>query len=227
MVELRGAGATEERFREEAPQCSALHLATHGFFAAEDKQSAAAVDASDRAAGFISGDRRQAIKGYSPGLLSGLVLAGANDPPPLPADVAKWDKLPDDGIMTADEIASLPLAGVKLVVLSACDTGLGEVAGGEGLLGVQRAFQVAGARTTIATLWKVNDKATAWLMQRFYTNYLEKEMTPLDALREAQLWALDHPELVPRGADAPMKHSGDGRLSPEFWAAFTVSGDWR
>jgi CHAT domain-containing protein len=114
---------------------------------------------------------------------------------------------------------------VRLAVLSACETGLGETAGGEGLLGMQRAFQVAGVRATIATLWKVNDLATRRIMEQFYRNYLEQEMSPLDALRAAQIWALRNPELVPRGADAP--EGQRSALPPEFWAAFVLSGDWR
>ena len=76
----------------------------------------------------------------------------------------------------------MPLENVDLVVLSACETGLGEVAGGEGLLGVQRAFQVSGARTTIASLWQVDDSATRILMERFYRNRWQEKMTKLDAL---------------------------------------------
>lgn len=229
IVHLRGAEATEEAFRGSGPECYLLHLATHGFFAAKNKKPALAVNDSQRDALRDNplGDRVAAVRGSSKGLLSGLVLAGANDPPEIPEDPAKFAALPDDGILTAEEIAFLPLGGAQLVVLSACETGLGEVAGGEGLLGVQRAFQVAGARTTIATLWKVNDEATRRIMEEFYRNYLERRMPPLEALREAQLWALNNPDLVPRGADAPAEGSMPSRLPPQFWAAFTLSGDWR
>jgi CHAT domain-containing protein len=129
--------------------------------------------------------------------------------------------------LTADEIAVLPLGKAQLVVLSACDTALGKAEGGEGVLGVQRAFQVAGARATIASLWKVNDKSTMWIMKKFYYYYLEKGLSPLAALREAQLDAIKDPN-VPRGArpvserDAPTK-----KLPPRYWAAFTLSGSWQ
>ncbi|HMP04765.1 MAG TPA: CHAT domain-containing protein, partial [Lacipirellulaceae bacterium] len=122
-------------------------------------------------------------------------------------------------------IAMLPLGNVQLVVLSACETGLGESAGGEGLLGIQRAFQVSGVRSTIASLWKVSDSATRQIMAEFYSNYLKKGMSPLDALREAQLWALRNPDL--RGAAPPEAELKMRRLSPRLWAAFTISGDWR
>ena len=116
---------------------------------------------------------------------------------------------------------------MDLVVLSACETGLGEVAGGEGLIGIQRAFQVAGARTTIASLWNVDDEATRRLMETFYRNYWKKDLSKLDALRTAQLWLLNHPEVV-RGANRLDQESrGSKRLSPRHWAAFILSGDWR
>ncbi|MEX0614016.1 MAG: CHAT domain-containing protein, partial [Pirellulales bacterium] len=229
VAELRGQTATEERFRALAPQCYILHLSTHGFFAAPHKKSALIMTAANGRSprGNPFGDRLEVVRGYSPGLLSGLVLAGANNPPVLPRTLPELTMVSDDGYLTADEIAFLPLNNAQLVVLSACETGLGEVAGGEGLLGIQRAFQIAGARTTIATLWQVNDEATRRIMEEFYRNYLEKQLTPLDALREAQLWALNNPDLVPRGADDPPNNTASGRLPPKFWAAFTLSGDWR
>ncbi len=224
VVQLRGAAATEEEFRRLAPQCYIMHLATHGFFASED---ALGPDGSEesRAAGFDDGG---SAYGYSLGLLSGLALAGANNPPEIPDDPALLDRMPDDGFLTADEIAVLPLGAAQLVVLSACDSGLGATAGGEGLLGVQRAFQVAGARTTIASLWMVNDEATRRIMEEFYRNYLDREqgMSALEALRAAQIWALNNPDLIPRGADAPPDEGRLERLPPQFWAAFTLSGAW-
>jgi tetratricopeptide (TPR) repeat protein/CHAT domain-containing protein len=229
IVELRGPAATKAQFCALAPQCYILHISTHGFFATPAAQSALAAAPVDQRKdpGNSFDGRFEAVHGFSPGLLSGLVLAGANDPSAPPTDSTQ--QIPDDGYLTADEISFLPLGGAQLVVLSACETGLGEVAGGEGLLGIQRAFQVAGARTTIATLWKVNDQATRRIMEEFYRNYLDKEkqLSTLDALREAQLWALRNPDLVPRGADAPPTEANHSHLSPEFWAAFTLSGDWR
>jgi CHAT domain-containing protein/tetratricopeptide (TPR) repeat protein len=208
--------ADETRFRELAPQYRHLHLATHGFFAGEQYVSAlesrSAAEHRDRA---MLANRELPVTGYHPGLLSGLALAGANMEPTSAAD---------DGLLTAREIGVMNLSGVDTVVLSACDTGLGETAGGEGLLGVQRAFQTAGARMTVASFWKVDDLVTRFLMERFYRNLWEKEMPRLDALREAQLYVLNHPEKI-RGSDAPQE--AEPRTSPRFWAAFTLSGDWR
>jgi tetratricopeptide (TPR) repeat protein/CHAT domain-containing protein len=218
IVGMSGADATEERFRELAPQCYLLHLSTHGFFAAENL--AAAKNANEDAAA----TRSDEALGFSPGMLSGLVLSGANLGPGEPNQDGH---MPDDGFLTADEIAVLPLGKAQLVVLSACDTALGKAEGGEGVLGVQRAFQVAGARATIASLWKVNDQATMWIMKEFYNQYLTGGKSPLEALREAQLKAIIEPNL-PRGA-RPVSERGvlTKKQPPRYWAAFTLSGSWQ
>ena len=223
LTTLKQSTATEQAFRDEASNFATLHLATHGFFAAADKKSALAGDANRDERQRLSSERDQMIRGFNPGLLSGLAFSGANRKPKLGQD---------DGILTADEIAFLPLEHVDLVVLSACETGLGEVAGGEGLIGVQRAFQVAGAGSTVASLWNVGDVATQRLMERFYRNYWQKKMSKLDALREAQLYLLNHPQAVNdenRGLTQkkPQPGAASKRLSPEMWAAFQLSGDWR
>ncbi len=229
VLDLRKSTASETAFRTFAPECTFLHLATHGFFAAPDKQSAMSVElvAQRRSEITRMGETgRDALRGFNPGQLSGIVFAGANQPP-LPVALRNGQSNDDDGIMTADEIAFMPFKGVKLVVLSACDTGLGEVAGGEGLLGIQRGFQIAGAGSTVASLWKVNDAATRRLMQEFYSNYLDKEMGMLDALRETQLWALRNPSEIPRGATREPDSEQPNRLPPQYWAPFVLSGDWR
>ena len=219
---LEGAAATQAALVEQASGHLYLHLATHGYFAAPRFKSA--LDRSTqgsqvRGGTFVSD---QSLAGYHPGLLSGLALAGANQPTEE-----------DDGILTAEEISSVNLSGCELVVLSACETGLGKAAGGEGLLGLQRAFQAAGARTVIASLWKVDDVATRDLMERFYDNLWTKTKpdgsplyTKLAALREAQLWMLR--ERGPRGATRRQDEDPNSkRLPPYYWAAFVLSGDWR
>jgi CHAT domain-containing protein len=215
-ISLVRGQAGEAKFRELAPRYRHLHLATHGFFAGAEYASAldAVASVNERGRALLVG-RESPVVGTSPGLLSGLALAGANREPSGAAD---------DGILTSQEIAALDLSGVDTVVLSACDTGLGATAGGEGLLGVQRAFQAAGVRTTVASYWKVDDLVTRLLMERFYRNLWDKEMTRLDALREAQLYVLDHPEAL-RGGDAPQETKE--RTSPRLWGAFSLSGDWR
>ena len=222
---LRGGQATEEAFRQRAPRHRYLHLATHGYFAPEELRSALAPEPTGPhpAAGPMRrGDDLfggQGIVGFHPGLLSGLALAGANRPP---------EPGKDDGVLTALEVAELDLEGVDLTVLSACETGLGEPAGGEGLLGLQRAFQEAGARGVVASLWSTEDEPTRALMVRFYENLWQKRMGKLEALREAQLWMLREGRvrgLVPLDEEQPA--SRPGRVPPRYWAAFILSGDWR
>jgi CHAT domain-containing protein len=103
---------------------------------------------------------------------------------------------------------------------------LGEVAGGEGLLGLQRAFQLAGSHAVVASLWRVPDQATRHLMERFYSNLWGREprMTKIEALRDAQLWMLR--EGASRGLEAEADAAGRKRLAPYYWAAFVLSGDW-
>jgi CHAT domain-containing protein len=132
------------------------------------------------------------------------------------------------------ELASLDIGGAELVTLSACETGLGPTAGGEGVLGLQRAFQVSGTRTVVASLWPVPDRATRLLMDRFYENLWNKKMTKLQALREAQLALLNANRpggveirggLTRLSGDRP--GAADARTPPFFWAGWVLSGDWR
>ena len=172
-VTLEGADATEAGLRAAAPKATWLHLATHGFFSPPTSRSVlASGDAAFGAGG---------IGGFHPGLLSGLVLAGANAPPKAGGD---------DGILTALEVSALDLSRVELAVLSACETGLGKAAGGEGVLGLQRAFQAAGAKSVVTSLWQVPDVPTQKLMERFYDNLWAKKLSRLEALRRAQIWML-------------------------------------
>jgi CHAT domain-containing protein len=182
------------------------------------------------------------VTGRNPLILSGIVLAGANRPPQTDAWGAPAG---DDGILTAEEVAELELSGAELVVLSACETGLGDVAGGEGVFGLQRAFGLAGARAVIASLWKVDDAATLLLMEEFYANLWQKKLPKLEALRQAQLTVLRNPdqidqrrqqldqELARRGLKLdqikalPNGGKIQGRSHPALWAAFVLSGDLR
>ena len=211
---LRGGKATEEALRQMAGKYRYLHLATHGYFAPPELRSAPGPsDPAARPGTDLFGAR--GVAGFHPGLLSGLALAGAN--------VRPTPSGRDDGILTALEVAELDLAKVELAVLSACETGLGEVAGGEGLLGLQRAFQVAGACSVVASLWKVPDIQTQNLMARFYENLWRKGLPPRAALRAAQLEMLR--EGYQRGLvpiDEPRKTE---RVPPFYWAAFVLSTD--
>lgn len=232
---LSGEEATEANFMTRARNAHYVHIVTHGYFASPTVQAISQCEAASPLDASAAVRLRNTGKAYLPGLLSGLAMAGSNCLPPDKRSA-------DDGILRATEIESASFEGVNLVVLSACETGLGAVAGGEGLTGLQRAFHIAGARSVIASLWKVDDRATQELMKQFYTNLWIKKMSKIDALREAQLWMLRHPQelegmgvegAAPRGqprklADkATTTATSKGRTDPYFWAAFQLSGDWR
>jgi CHAT domain-containing protein len=222
---LRAEKANESEVCRQASAHRYLHLATHGFFVEKSSLSAIKSVPSGKPALGKKRTGQSVVVDVHPGLLSGLALAGANQPGER-----------DNGILTALEVADLDLAGVYLVTLSACGTGLGTLNRAEGLQGLQRAFQVAGARTVIASLWDVPDQSTRLLMQRFYDNLWNKRISRLEALREAQLWMLREVSTQPevfrglmRGLDfLDEQEPRAGRpLSPFFWAAFVLSGDWR
>ncbi len=140
---------------------------------------------------------------------AGLAFAGAN------RRAAAGAVEGDDGILTVDEVSSLDLEGVEWVVLSACDTGLGELRAREGVMGLRRVFQQAGARTVIASLWSVADEdAGAW-MHSLYENHFQKKMDTAAAVRAASLGALQAARA--RGAGG----------HPYHWAGFVAVGDWR
>src|SRR5208282_2113654 len=101
------------------------------------------------------------------------------------------------GILTGESLVDLNLSGLELAVLSACETGLGDVAGGEGTFGLQRAFHLAGTRDVVASLWKVPDQSTAALMALFYRNLWTQNLSPMESLRQAQLEIYKHPDKIP------------------------------
>ena len=169
VTSLRGSGATEQAFRRSFGHPRFIHLATHGF----------SIPPEAAAKGFRSGDGEDywtsnpmGLSRIHPGLLSGILMAGANRP-------ARVDR--DDGVLTAVEAQHLDLAGTDLVVLSACESAVGTSTRGEGLMGLQRAFQVAGARSLVSSLWSVEDNATAALMDEFYANLWSRRLPRLEA----------------------------------------------
>ena len=220
-VKLSGGKATSGAVRAGLGKVRYAYLATHGFFAPETVKSAADRDGKERL-----GEDRTPV-GWHPLLLSGLAFAGANREP-KPGE--------EDGILTALEISELDLTRLELAVLSACETGLGNVNKGEGLLGMQRAFAAAGARSVVASLWSVDDTATKQLMADFYSLAWDTKnvVSRAEALRKAQLAMLFGKTLdgKPRGVGKapeklPMGGDKRGRTLPYYWAAFVLSGDWR
>ncbi len=236
---LSGGEASTARVLAELPKARWAVFATHGFFADPKLRSALQLDESIfEKRDFLLGGERTTPVGRNPLLLSGLVLAGANLPRPndefgIPSG--------DGGILSAEQIAGLPLDKLELAVLSACDTGLGEVAGGEGVFGLQRAFHQAGAANVVASLWKIDDQATAALMRLFYYKLFRENKPPLAALREAQLAIYHHPEQIGPLAsarapdfgkkvklvDSGKSKTSNGRAATRLWAGFVLSGAGR
>jgi CHAT domain-containing protein len=214
---LRASEATEGAVRETADKYRWMHLATHGYFAPVELKKGFRQSRSGEGLWEASEELSEA------GVLSGLALAGANR-----LDLQEDE---DDGILTAEEVAGLDLRGVEMVVLSACETALGRRVGGEGMLGLQRAFQVSGARTVVASLWNVNDQATRRMMEQFYEQVWQGGVSKLAALRQAQLRMLESEPRreVSRGVALASELSAPRRtrISPYYWAPFVLSGDWR
>ena len=187
---LSGKQVTEAAIKRiEGP--SILHIATHGFFL-EDPEAVAS-DASG------SAKEKTGMVPENPLLRSGLALSGAN--------VRKSGA--ENGILTALQASSLNLWGTKLVTLSACDTGIGEVKDGEGVYGLRRAFFLAGTQSLVMSLWPVSDPVTREMMVDYYTG-LKRGLGRGEALRQAEL--------------AMLKRKG--RQHPFYWASFIESGEW-
>jgi CHAT domain-containing protein/Flp pilus assembly protein TadD len=205
-----GKDAIEEVLRTmKAPRI--LHLATHGFFLKDIQFSPLTNPSSKRGITTVKTHTKrpsiQRIKIDNPLLQSGFVLAGANDV--LKSSGSKSF----DGVVTAEKILSLKLRGTDMVVLSACNTGVGEVKRGEGVFGLRRAFAQAGARSLIMSMWSVPDKETTELMVAFYKNILSEKMNRCQALRQA---ALKEMRIVKQRY---------GHANPFFWGAFVFMGE--
>jgi CHAT domain-containing protein len=236
---LTGSDASTARVLAELPKARWAHIATHGFFADPKIRSALQLDERNFARQqFLGPIERTTVAGRNPLIMSGLVLAGANVPRPRDEFGISQG---DGGLLTAEAIAVLPLRNLELVVLSACKTASGEVAGGEGVFGLQRAFHLAGAHNVIASLWEVDDQATAALMRLFYHKLWVEEKPPIVALRESQLALYRNPDNVgdlatTRGPDftkvvkrvEATNGTGSKKTAPtKVWAAFVLSGAGR
>ena len=241
---LTESEATSARLLKELPQARYAHLATHGFFDeknfTEERQRLAKQGQDFRLNYQFDQNRTTQFGGQalrSPLAYSGLVLAGANAPEKAGSD---------GGILSGEAIVELPLEGMRLCVLSACETGLGEWTRDVGVLGLVRAFHLAGCRDVVASLWKVDDAATAALMTLFYAEMWDKGKPPLEALALAQRIVSRRTDLIPdlagvRGSanadkavkaatdEVPTKPLPEGvrRLPPKYWAAFQLYGTGR
>lgn len=193
---FQGASGSEAEFKRigaltNSSSPTILHLSTHGYFFPPPSGSDL-TESVEKRYSFITHDH--------PMLRSGLIMAGAN-PYWLKEKVAQNE---EDGILTSYEISQMDLSDTKLVVLSACETGLGVVNTVEGVYGLQRAFKIAGAKQIISSLWQVPDFQTYELMDLFYKGYLEEKLSPGEALRLAR--------------DKMRKK----RYEPFYWAGFVL-----
>lgn len=207
-IVLTGPAATEPAFKEMAPGRRILHLATHGFFL--DGECPSILDGVRGIGGVAAARESLAVvaEEENPLILSGLALASAN----RRADAAVED---EDGILTAEEVGAMDLSGVEWAVLSACSAASGRFRPGEGLVGLRRAFQIAGARTLIMSLWPVDDEAAVQWMTSLYEARLRKRLATAEAVREASLRTL-----------ASRRRRGVS-THPSTWAGFVATGDWR
>jgi len=189
-VVLTGSRASKTAL-EQTGAPSILHIASHAFFLPENGAPAAAAVADTRS-------MTTAVQSPNPLLRSGIALAGAN-----------LSRPGDSGILTALEASTLNLWGTRLVTLSACDTGVGDVKTGEGVYGLRRAFFVAGSESLVMSLWPISDQVTRSVMTRYYAGLARGEGRAA-ALRRVQLAML---------ADKKRNHAF-------YWAGFIEAGDW-
>ncbi len=187
--EYFGRDATEESLKKLSTAPKILHIATHGYFCE-------------------GGDSLENNELNNPLLRSGLAFAGANE---IINNMEKISSADEDGILTALEASGLSLFGTDLVALSACETGIGELVSGEGVFGLRRAIQHAGARTILMSLWKVPDKETAELMDGFYKRWLSGK-SKLDSFRESAISILKKSR----------EERGHGH--PLLWGGFVLIG---
>ena len=192
------AQAQEKVLRDLDQPPEILHIATHGFFLKADDTLRKRLLKLQR-----SSDFQFPPPGDNPLLRAGLAFAGINSNAQVLGDI----DTDNDGVLTALEVLGLDLTGTRLAILSACETGLGEIHEGEGVYGLRRAFQEAGAQSVVSSLWEVSDAGTQTLMAALYKRLLAGK-TPHDALREAQLEMLRNPQWS----------------MPYIWSAFFMVG---
>jgi CHAT domain-containing protein/tetratricopeptide (TPR) repeat protein len=201
VLMLSGRAATKAALTKAIVGRKVVHLATHGFFLGAD--CAAPIPRTRGVGGIVAA---AAVPVDNPLLLSGLALAGVN---------ALSGARQSNAILNAEEIAGLNLQGTEWVVLSACDTGLGQITSGEGVFGLRRALQIAGVHTIIMSLWSVEDQSTRDWMKALYAARLTKQLDTPDAVRAASLQLLEQ------------RRKRNLSTHPFYWAAFVAAGDWR
>lgn len=202
---LRLGAEAREAELEAVQSPSVLYLATHGFFLSDQEfKQTNPTGWNSEFARFGRSMDRAPNDFENPLTRCGIALSGANHVQQISKAIA------EDGVLTGLEASLLDLQGTELVVLSACDSGSGEIKIGEGVMSLRRAFRIAGAETVLASHWEVSDKATNALMTEFMRRWRAGEQRA-HAWREAQLTLLRSKDLS----------------NPFFWSAFTLTGEWR
>jgi len=196
--------ATEDEFKLMASNSNILHIATHGFFYPDpnevQEETEKKVEYGDVVfrGGNCGFGVNSFVESYNPLMRSGLVFAGAND---VWSKQVKNDSI-DDGVLTAQEVANIDMRKTELVVMSACETGLGDIKGSEGVYGLQRAFKMAGVKYEIMSLWQVPDKETEEFMTTFYKKLIKQKDI--------------------KKAFADTQKEMRNKYDPYFWAAFVL-----
>jgi CHAT domain-containing protein len=202
---LTDNNATETFFKQNAGNYNILHLATHGFFFddpnnirfEEKKEKVEYGEVTFRGAGRGGFGVNSFVNNSNPLMRSGLVLAGAND-----VWVKKEQGSAEDGVLTAQEVTQIDMRKNNLVVLSACETGLGDIKGSEGVYGLQRSLKMAGVKNIIMSLWQIPDKETVEFMGKFYEKFL--------AMKDI------------RQAFSEAQHEMRLKYNPYYWGAFVL-----
>jgi CHAT domain-containing protein len=229
---LTGAHATLPRVLEALPHVRSLHFATHGFYLDDVLTSKLELAAAQSPPSSLAVNQsRYSVLARNPFLRSGLVLAGANQQVCLDAHGLPYL---GDSVLSGEAVMALNAENVELVVLSACDSGKGDAISGEGSWGILGAFHAAGTRNVVGGLWRVSDQATAKLMTEFYRHLGQDGMTPLEALRAAQLTMARQSSLpssdrgVDFGKTLPVSGESNGARAAAAavrdWAGFVLSG---
>lgn len=213
-VLLKSGQASEASLKAAAQGAEIIHVATHGFFSDRPSWMNTTPDTGgEMSIQEIKPSSGPAGSFLSPGLMSGLVLAGANHGRSSSANNRR-NPGSDDGYLTAEEISWLDLGRCQLIVLSACDTGRGRSVPGEHLIGLRRSLRLAGAQHSITSLWRIDDEKTSDFMIEFYRNLWKGGLHIHEALRQAQL------EILRKNRVA----FNDGR--PSSWGAFVLDSTW-
>lgn len=208
IVELRDEHASERNVRRESNGARYIHFCTHGFSVPNGARFRSQAEA------------RPTDADDSSHQVTGISLSNANHL------FAVGERSETDGVLLTDEIVKLDLTETEMVTLSACQTALGELVPGEGMLSAQRALHVAGAGASLTTIWSVSDQSTVDLMSKFYELLWNHKLSKAEAMQGAMIHMLRHYDGLPNSKPEQQTDVRQ-RTPPVIWAAFVLHGDWR